>query len=245
MKRKLILNADDFGLNHSINKSIIDLLNRNLLTSASIMVKRNDKAFQEAVYAAKEFNKKIGFGLHLDLDDFFLFDETGHYGNNEKDIIENFIEVINDKKEAIKKDIILQIKALKQMGLTISHIDGHHFVHQFTALLQLLAPIMNNCEISAMRFNSNFYLSDGSRTSAVNIIKKYNIKTPHAFCDLSEIMYGNRNLDIEDSYTTEVMIHSDVEVPKTSSWRVDQYKFLLKSQRLFDSLKLVSFNGLF
>jgi predicted glycoside hydrolase/deacetylase ChbG (UPF0249 family) len=245
MTRKLILNADDFGLSHSINESIIDLLNRNLLTSASILVKRNDKAFQEAVYAAKEFNKRVGFGLHLDLDDFFLFDETSHYGNNEKDIIDNFIEVINDRKEAIKKDIILQIETLKQTGLTISHIDGHHFIHQFTAILQLLAPIMNNSEIRAMRFNPSFYVSDGSRTSAVNIIKKYNIKIPHAFCDLSEIMYGNRNLDLEEAYIIEVMIHSEVEVPGASSWRIDQYKFLLKSQKLFDSLKIVSFNGLF
>jgi hypothetical protein len=74
-----------------------------------------------------------------------------------------------------------------------------------------------------MRFNPHFYLSDANRTSAVNIIKKYNIKMPHAFCDLSEIMHDSRNLELEEAYVTEVMIHSEVDAPETSSWRVNQY----------------------
>jgi hypothetical protein len=104
---------------------------------------------------------------------------------------------------------------------------------------------MSSSGIRAMRFNPHFYLSDRSCISAINIIKKYKIKTPHTFCDLSEIMYGSRNLELEGAYVTEVMIHSEVDVPETSSWRVEQYKFLLKNQQLFDSFQLISFKGLF
>src|SRR5580693_1252432 len=62
--RRLIVNADDFGLSHSVNEAVIRAHCEGILTSASLMV--NEPGFDEAVKLAKE-NPKLGVGLHLTL----------------------------------------------------------------------------------------------------------------------------------------------------------------------------------
>src|SRR5476651_43085 len=62
--RRLIVNADDFGLSHSVNEAVIRAHREGILTTASLMV--NGSGFDEAVKLAKE-NPKLGVGLHLTL----------------------------------------------------------------------------------------------------------------------------------------------------------------------------------
>src|ERR1051325_9200623 len=64
LRRRLIVNADDFGLSHSVNEAVIRAHHDGILTSASLMV--NEAGFEEAVKLAKE-NPKLGIGLHLTL----------------------------------------------------------------------------------------------------------------------------------------------------------------------------------
>src|SRR4051794_9597444 len=61
-RRRLIVNADDFGRSHSINEAVIGAHREGILTSASLMV--NESAAGEAVELARE-NPKLGVGLHL------------------------------------------------------------------------------------------------------------------------------------------------------------------------------------
>src|SRR5262245_50893107 len=63
-RRRLIVNADDFGRSTSINAAVIDDHQRGILTSASLMV--NGDACAEAVKLAKA-NPKLAVGLHLTL----------------------------------------------------------------------------------------------------------------------------------------------------------------------------------
>src|SRR5471032_466975 len=63
-KRRLIVNADDFGLSRSVNEAVIRAHRDGILTTASLMV--NESGFDEAVKLAKE-NPNLGVGLHLAL----------------------------------------------------------------------------------------------------------------------------------------------------------------------------------
>src|SRR5471032_1244484 len=63
-KRRLIVNADDFGLSASVNSAVIRGHREGILTTASLMV--NESGFDEAVKLAKE-NPSLGVGLHLTL----------------------------------------------------------------------------------------------------------------------------------------------------------------------------------
>src|SRR5438552_18876794 len=63
-RRRLIVNADDFGRSPSINQAVIRAHREGILTTASLMV--NEEASAEAVRLARE-NPQLGVGLHLAL----------------------------------------------------------------------------------------------------------------------------------------------------------------------------------
>src|SRR5512141_1420533 len=61
-RRRLIVNADDFGRSSAINAAVIRAHREGILTTASLMV--NESACEEAVALAR-LNPKLGVGLHL------------------------------------------------------------------------------------------------------------------------------------------------------------------------------------
>src|ERR1700680_3490540 len=60
--RRLIVNADDFGISEEVNVAIIRAHKEGILTSASLMV--TGTAFDHAVRLARE-NPHLGVGIHL------------------------------------------------------------------------------------------------------------------------------------------------------------------------------------
>src|SRR5438067_12769786 len=60
--RRLIVNADDFGMSEAVNEAIIRAHRQGVLTSASLMV--TGEAAAQAVQLAKE-NPGLAVGLHL------------------------------------------------------------------------------------------------------------------------------------------------------------------------------------
>src|SRR5215472_74745 len=62
-KRYLIVNADDFGQSHGVNRGIIETHERGIVTSASLMV-RWPAARAAAAYARRR--RELSLGLHLD-----------------------------------------------------------------------------------------------------------------------------------------------------------------------------------
>ena len=238
---KCIINADDLGLRHTINISVENLIKKGLVTSATIMVKRDKKALEEALNLYKRYNSKVSFGLHLDLDEYFLFDETGHYGINESDIISNYNEIIKTKSKEIESDIVEQIKTLKKLGIRISHIDGHHFVHQFIEIVTLILPIAKQYGIKAMRINPDFYLSKENRSLVFNMLREYDVKFPGGFYDLGVFVQYNRKLKINGDRIVELMVHPEVNPPSDSIYRFDQYVYLTSHVNEIKSLKLINY----
>ena len=62
--KKLIINADDFGLHPLINKGIIEGYQKGMITSTSIMP--GAPYFKEAANLAAQ-NPELGIGIHLTL----------------------------------------------------------------------------------------------------------------------------------------------------------------------------------
>ena len=62
-RRRLIVNADDFGRSHSINEAVIRAHREGILTTASLMV--NEPAAPRPWRWRRE-NPILGVGLHLD-----------------------------------------------------------------------------------------------------------------------------------------------------------------------------------
>ena len=130
MKKYLIINADDFGVSHSVNKAIIELLNKGRISSATIMPNVNN--YDEAAKWAKNNSKNIG--LHLT----FLNDDCRvKYKSlsNSKSITDEKGYLLEDrmkfskklKLKEIKKEIDMQFLKLKESGINISHVDIHRY----------------------------------------------------------------------------------------------------------------------
>lgn len=91
MTKSLIINADDFGYSHSINKGIIEAIENGIVTSTSVMV--------DAIAAgiAKELTKypDLSIGLHFELKEIVNVEEEL------KRQIEKFAQIVDRQPDHI------------------------------------------------------------------------------------------------------------------------------------------------
>jgi chitin disaccharide deacetylase len=155
--RRLIVNADDFGLSHSINAAVIRAHREGILTSASLMVNESD--FDEAVKLAKE-NPKLGIGLHLTL-------LTGHSTlpskkipapvNARREFSKDPISVgLNyffkrSLREELRAEIHAQFEKFHSTGLPLDHVNGHLHLHLHPAIFTILMEDSEKLGIHRLR----------------------------------------------------------------------------------------------
>lgn len=166
--KKLIINADDFGLNTKINSGIINAYKNGVVTSASIMT--SGSAFDEAIKLAKE-NPELGIGIHIDLDKFFEID-------HEKGITKKWIKCNSDGSppiEMVKTEIKTQIETLISAGIQPDHLTSHHHTHLRPELLSVSVEIMKQYNIKAIRFFRKFYSTQAEYESQKSILEQNNI----------------------------------------------------------------------
>jgi predicted glycoside hydrolase/deacetylase ChbG (UPF0249 family) len=117
-ERRLIVNADDFGLSAGINRGIIESHERGILTSASLMV-RWAAAEEAAAYARA--HSSLGVGLHVDL---------GEWEPTEAGWAARYEVVPGDDPRAIAGEVAKQLVAFRHLvGRDPTHIDSHQHVH--------------------------------------------------------------------------------------------------------------------
>ena len=122
--KKLLINADDFAQSAAIDAAIINLANRNLISSTSVLV-LSPRWPQSAKLVA---NSPIQVGLHLDLTSDFT-KPHGCYYSLPKLIFLAYTRQLNI--QALEKAIELQWDAfVNALGRPPDFIDGHQHVHQ-------------------------------------------------------------------------------------------------------------------
>jgi predicted glycoside hydrolase/deacetylase ChbG (UPF0249 family) len=113
--RHLIVNADDLGHSDAVNAGIAEGHERGIVTSASLMVKR-DAAEEAAAYARS--NPSLGIGLHLDLGEWIHREGEGWVA---------LYEVNESDAEAEVQHQLARFRAI--VGREPTHIDSHQHVH--------------------------------------------------------------------------------------------------------------------
>ena len=167
MSRYLIINADDFGMCHSANVAVMDLLGKGGITSATIMAPC-PWAKEAAEFAAK--NPQYAIGLHLT-----TTSEWGDYrwapvsGTHNKSLIdeEGFMWHESDQCEnhadlkEVEEEICAQYDKLAKFGFTPSHFDNHmgSLYGVATGRFELLELAIKQCAMHGgmpFRFPSKF-----------------------------------------------------------------------------------------
>jgi chitin disaccharide deacetylase len=157
----IIINADDFGLNSSVNNAIKRLFNDKLINSTTLMA--NMPGFEEAVELA--FNNKFQnrIGIHLNLDEGQLltsgiyrvsFFKNENHLNLLKQRMKLFLLTSNDK-ELIYREFGAQIEKILNTGIKITHIDTHHQINEIWPITQIILALIRNYKIPYMRIADN------------------------------------------------------------------------------------------
>jgi len=156
--RRLIVNADDFGLTHGVNRAIAEAHHRGIVTSTTLMA--NAGAFDEAVLLA---NSSSGWsvGCHLVLvDGEPLLDPSRlpslvpRGSRRFRDGLGVFaLRALSGwlDTDQVEAEATAQIRKLQSHHLDPSHIDSHKHTHMFPGALTGMLRAARTCGVGAIR----------------------------------------------------------------------------------------------
>jgi hopanoid biosynthesis associated protein HpnK len=180
MPARLILNADDFGLTHGINRAIGELHSSGVLPSATLMA--NGAAFDDAVEIVRT-HPTLGVGCHVVLTDGApvlppdsIPSLIGADGKNFRPSLVDFVQALllgRIKEEEVALEALAQIERLERAGIHLTHLDTHKHAHLFPSIGRALLQIAERCGIRTIRnpFEPEWSLAlnHGNRTRRIAI----------------------------------------------------------------------------
>jgi hopanoid biosynthesis associated protein HpnK len=155
--RRLIVNADDFGLSPAVNAAVARAHREGILTSASLMV--NEPGFDEAVKLARE-NPRLGVGLHLTLLMGHsalppeaipgLVNARGEFSNRPVSAgMAYFFR--RGLRARLRAEIRAQLEKFRATGLLLDHVNGHLHLHLHPVIFELLLEAADEFGIRRLR----------------------------------------------------------------------------------------------
>jgi chitin disaccharide deacetylase len=164
--RRLIVNADDFGLTAGVNRAIVEAQAQGIVTSATLMA--NGQAFEDAAALARslaERKARFSVGCHVVLIDGeplltshsvpTLLQSAGQNGASQfrvklnDFVLASFRNKLNPAE--IEAEASAQIQRLQSAGVRPSHFDTHKHTHMFPAVLRPLLRAARACGVPAVR----------------------------------------------------------------------------------------------
>ncbi len=155
--KKLIVNADDFGLDACVNQGIILAHESGIVTSASLLT--CGRAFDEAVELGKQ-HRSLGLGIHLALNEEQPVLPPEKIGTLLEPDSGYFLSYIGFLRKYFSGRIILaqlysefeaQIKKFIAAGLRPTHLDSHKHIHLIPGILEMVIELARKFGISCLR----------------------------------------------------------------------------------------------
>jgi predicted glycoside hydrolase/deacetylase ChbG (UPF0249 family) len=140
-----IINADDFGYSKGVNYGILEAFQHGIVTSTTMMV--NMPGTEHAVRLAKE-NPAFGVGIHFVLtcgkpilvDVPSLVNEDGEFRKRDAQL---FYADPGD----IERELTAQLETFLSFGLTPTHIDSHHHVHEHPCVFPIVQKLAEQYDL--------------------------------------------------------------------------------------------------
>jgi predicted glycoside hydrolase/deacetylase ChbG (UPF0249 family) len=157
--RRLIINADDFGLTHGVNRAIAEAHNGGVVTSTTLMA--NGAAFGEAIELAQA-STRWSVGCHVVLIDgeplidpsrlssLVVRNDSQHFRSSLASFASRaFLRQLDP--DQIEAEATAQIRKLQSHNVAVSHIDTHKHTHAFPVVLEGLLRAARTCGVTAIR----------------------------------------------------------------------------------------------
>lgn len=164
--KRLIINADDFGLTRGINAAIAECAALGTMRSATIMA--NAPAFDDAVRTAKS-SHNLGVGIHFVLTGLKPLAEDVSEIAPEGVLPSSPLELLaitlthRQARRRIQKELLAQAEKVFDSGITPTHFDSHKHVHIIPAVHNIMIDI-------ARRFSVKWIRNPFEKMSAVRFL---------------------------------------------------------------------------
>lgn len=216
--KNLFINADDFGLSSPVNKAIVELFDKGLINSTTLMATM--PGFDEAVDLAFTHNLTNKIGIHLILTEGiplteeiksinFLFKGKDKYKESRSIMI--FLK--KKYQKLIYNEFAAQIEKIQSKNIQITHIDTHHHVHEMYYITKILLDLRKKYNIPSIRILNNMEKSTKIYKWIYRQLINYYIKQKHAnysdyFGSRSDfILKLKRDPSLIKKNNIEIMIH--------------------------------------
>ena len=156
--KKVIFNADDFGLGRGINQGILKAHQEGILTSATLMV--NMPGFDQAVELALKV-PSLGVGVHLNVIRGRpvlppeaipgLVDRSGRFWGDLGLVLKKLWKR-EIKVEEIINEFQAQLKKAQATGLNLTHVDSEKHLHCYYPVLRRLIPLLKKLGFQRIRY---------------------------------------------------------------------------------------------
>ena len=141
--RRLIVNADDFGLTEGVSRGILRAHRLGLVTSTTVLASLSRQAELDAEAAAA---RGLGLGLHLNLTWGrpvspaetvpSLVDAEGRFGRDQAPSGERA------RPDDVRREGEAQIEAFtRRFGRAPTHLDSHHHVHRLPRVVDAVVGV--------------------------------------------------------------------------------------------------------
>lgn len=163
--KRLIINADDFGLTCGVNRGIEETCSSGVVTSVTLMEggKKREQALELARSTIGLLPKRISIGCHVVLVDGSptlpassvesLLGDNNH-GPQFRKTFSSFSRGAmfgNFDPDELECEIRAQIIGLQRAGLSLSHADTHKHSHLFPSVFEPFIRAVKSCGVRAVR----------------------------------------------------------------------------------------------
>lgn len=159
--RRLIVNADDFGLTAGVNRAIVESHNHGIVSSATLMA--NGGSFDDAVKEARSA-PKLSVGCHVVLVDGppisppETVDTLLAIRSSQPDKFYSHLSAFSARamfggfdRDQLVAEVTAQIKKIQAAGIHVTHVDSHKHAHIFPEILVALLRAARICGVRAIR----------------------------------------------------------------------------------------------
>ncbi len=151
VSRRVVVNADDFGLTDGINRAVVEAHVDGIVTSATAMVRQPSAAAAAELARA---NPRLGVGLHVDLGEWAFVD--GGW-------VALYTVVDDDDATAVAGEVDRQVARFSELfGRPPSHLDSHQHVHNRSPVREVVDAVASRLGVpvrdrSGIRYVGGFY----------------------------------------------------------------------------------------
>jgi chitin disaccharide deacetylase len=159
--RKLIVNADDFGLTSGVNRAIVEAHTGGIVSSATLMA--NGPAFSDAVVSARS-EPKLSIGCHVVLVDGApvsapeAVETLVPVRSAEPNKFNSSLSAFGARamlggfdRDQVVAEITAQIRKIQGAGIKVTHLDSHKHAHIFPEILAAMLRAARICGVRAIR----------------------------------------------------------------------------------------------